>query len=90
MITQLQGTTFSITLNTASGFTTAGISASSGLIFAGGVTVSNNVLGTTNEGRFALDPAKYTTVAGISLNYTPGEIKATQELLVNPKIIGAN
>jgi hypothetical protein len=84
------GTTFSITLNTASGFTTAGISASSGLIFAGGVTVSNNVLGTTNEGRFALDPAKYTTVAGISLNYTPGEIKATQELLVNPKIIGAN
>ena len=84
------GTTFSITLNTASGFTTAGISASSGLIFAGGVTVSNTTLGTTNEGRFALDPAKYTTVAGISLNYTPGEIKATQELLVNPKIIGAN
>lgn len=84
------GTTFSITLNTASGFTTAGISASSGLIFAGGVTVSNTVLGTTNEGRFVLDSAKYTTVAGISLNYTPGEIKATQELLVNPKIIGAS
>ena len=83
------GTTFSITLNTASGFTTAGISAASGLIFAGGETVSNSVLGTTNEGKFVLDSTKYTTVAGISLNYTPGEIKATQELLVNPKIIGA-
>ena len=83
------GTTFSITLNTASGFTTAGISASSGLIFAGGETVSNSVLGTINEGKFVLDSTKYTTVAGISLNYTPGEIKATQELLVNPKIIGA-
>ena len=83
------GTTFSITLNTSAGFTTAGISGDSGLIFAGGETVSNSVIGTTNNGKFALDPSKYTTVAGVSLFYSPGIINVTEELMANPKIVGA-
>ena len=81
------GTTFSISFKPLGSNVDSIATISNNLInYASGTTLSSD---NPSSGRFELDPAKFQTVGGITLNLTTGEIVIKDELLVNPKITGS-
>ena len=81
------GTTFSISFKPFGSNVDSIATISNNLInYASGTTLSSD---NPSSGRFELDPAKFQTVGGITLNLTTGEIVIKDELLVNPKITGS-
>lgn len=82
-----EGTTFQIAFQEIAPSATKHIATISNnlITYSGGTLSSDN----PSSGRFELDTSKFQVIQGITLNLTPGEIVAKDELLVNPKIIGS-
>lgn len=81
------GTTFSISFKPLGSNVDSIATISNNLInYASGTTLSSD---NPSSGRFELDPAKFQSVGGITLNLTTGQIVIKDELLVNPKITGS-
>jgi len=82
-----EGTTFQIAFQEIAPSATKHIATiSNNLIsYSGGTLSSDN----PSSGRFELDTNKFQVIQGITLNLTPGEIVAKDELLVNPKVTGS-